>query len=78
MLRPIRFQRLLLERLKEPGGKDQRRLNNSNMKYGIRVSRNAKEVVQFDRENGNPLWENAILKELGALISMGVFKKKPL
>ena len=45
------------------------------MKYGIRVPRNAKETAQFDKENGNSLWANAILKEVEALMSMIVFRK---
>ena len=45
------------------------------MKYNIRVPRNVKEAVQFDENNGNYIWENAILKELEALIPMIVFRK---
>ena len=55
MLRPLSFHKLWLARLKKPGGKDRRSPNNSGLKYGIRVSRNAKEAIQFDRENGNSL-----------------------
>ena len=47
------------------------------MKYGIRVPRKAKETAQFDQENVNKLWNNAILKELEALVSMKVFSKLP-
>ena len=45
------------------------------MNYVTRVPRNAKEVAQFDKKNGNLLWTNAILKELEALMSMKLFKK---
>ena len=75
MLQPLRFHQICLARLKKTGGKDRRTPNNYGMKYGIRVQRNAKEAAQFDRENGNLLWQNAILKELEALMSMKVFKK---
>ena len=54
--------RLCLARLKKSGGKDRRAPNNSEMKYGIIFPRNAKEAVQFDKENGNLLWQDAILK----------------
>ena len=64
MLQPLSFHRLCLARLKKYGGKDRRAPNNSGMKYSIRFPRNAKEAVQFDKENGNLLWKNAILKEL--------------
>ena len=47
------------------------------MKYGIKVPRNSKEVLQFDRENGNYIRVNIILKELEVLMSMSVFKKLP-
>lgn len=31
-------------------------------KYGIRVSRTLKEALQFNKENGNNLWEQAFEK----------------
>ena len=77
MLPPRRFHRLCIARLKKPGGRDRRSPNNYGLKYGIRVPRNAKEAIQFDRENGNSLLYNAILKELEDLMSMEVFKKFP-
>ena len=77
MLRPLRFHRLRQAKLKKSGGKDRRSPNNYGLKYGTRVPRNANEAIQFDRENGNFLWYNAILKELEALMSMEVFKKFP-
>ena len=77
MLRPLKFHRLRLARLKKPGGKYWRAPNNSGMKYGIRVPRNAKGATQFDKENGNLVWNNAILKGLEALMSMKLFKKLP-
>ena len=45
------------------------------MKYGTRVPRNVKESAQFDRENVNYIWENVILKELEALMSISFSKK---
>ena len=57
------------------GGNYWRRPNNGNMKYGIRLIRNTKKAAQFDRDNRDPLWENAILKQLEAFILMGVFNK---
>ena len=75
MLRPLRFHRLCLERFEKTGGKDQNAPNNSGMKYGMRFPRNTKEADQFYKENGNLLWQNAILKELEALMYMKIFKK---
>ena len=63
--------------MKKPGVKDRHLPDNGNMQYRRRVPRNAKEASQFDNMNGKSLWENAILKELEALISMSVFKKLP-
>ena len=73
----LRFHRLRRERLKKPSGRDRQSDNTSGLKYGIRVPRIAKEVIQFDKENRNTLWRDTILKELEALISMDVFEKFP-
>ena len=62
MLRLLRYHRLFLARMNKPSGKDRRAPNNGALKYRIRVPRNAKEATQFDQENGNKLWDNAILK----------------
>ena len=75
IMHPLSYHRLRLARLKKPIGKDRRDTNNGGLKYGIRVPRNAKEAAQFDQENGNTLWDNAILKELEALMYMEVFRK---
>ena len=77
ILRPLRYQKLCLVRLNKTVGKYQRCPNTGNMKYIIRVPRNKKEAVQFDRENVKSLEANAILKELEALMLMCVFKKLP-
>ena len=55
MLQPLRFRQLCFAILKKSGGKDRRAPNNSGMKKGIRFRRNAKEAIQFDKENGNLL-----------------------
>ena len=62
MMRPLRFHRLCRARVKKPSGRDRRSDNTSGIKYRIRVPRNAKEAIQFDKENGNTLWRDAILK----------------
>ena len=77
MMRPLRFHRLRQVRLKKPSRTDQRSDNNSGLKYGIRVPRNAKEAIQFDHENSNLLRRDAMLKELKGLMNMEVFKKFP-
>jgi hypothetical protein len=33
-------------------------------KYGIQVPKTVKEALQFDRENGNTYWADAIKKEM--------------
>ena len=77
MLRTLRYHLICLEILNKPIGTDRRAPNNGWMKYGIRVPSNAKEAAQFDQENGNKLWDNTIMKELEALMSMKVFRKLP-
>ena len=62
IMHPLRYHRLCLARLKKPNGKYRQRPNNSNTKYGIRIPRNTKEDYQFNKENGNDLWANDILK----------------
>ena len=62
IIRPLRYNRLHLARLKKPSGKDRRAPNNGGLKYGIRVPRNTKEAAQFDQDNGNKCWANEILK----------------
>ena len=43
-------------------------------KYGVYVPKNTKEALELDRRNGNTLWQDAIHKELGAIMSMKTFK----
>ena len=45
--------------------------------HGIKVPRNVKEALQFDKENGNTLWADAIKKEMDALIAMDTFELFP-
>ena len=73
MMRPLKYHLLRLSRLKKPGGKHPHSHNNGGIKYGIIIPSNASEAAQFDKENGNFLWGNAILKELEALMSMKLF-----
>ena len=68
MLRALSFHQLFHTRLKKPIRADWQRPKNGHIKYGIRVPRNSREAAQSDKENGNTLRENAILKELEALM----------
>ena len=36
-------------------------------KYGIRVPKTVKETIEIDKENGNTLWLDAIMKEMKIL-----------
>ena len=40
-----------------------RRLRKPRMKFGIKIPRNVKEALQFDKDNQNTFWEDAINKE---------------
>ena len=46
------------------------------MKYGVKVPRNVEEALQFDRENGNTLWQDAIKLETGTSIDLDYFEFK--
>ena len=39
-----------------------------NIKFGIHVPNSVKDTLEFDKENGNILWSNAINKELKNVI----------
>ena len=43
-------------------------------KYGVYIPRNVEEAKRVDKENGNTLWQDAIIKEISALWSMKTFK----
>ena len=75
ILQSLRYHQLCLAIMNKTSVKDRRAPNNSGMKYGIRVPRKKKEATQFDQENVNKLWANAILKELEALMPMKLFRK---
>ena len=46
------------------------------VKYGIRIPNTVKEARQFDKENGNDLWEKAIEAEITSLKKMKCFDFK--
>jgi hypothetical protein len=43
-------------------------------KFGIRIPKNVKQALQFDRENGNTFWADAISKEMSALERLDCFE----
>ena len=49
MMWSLRYQKIFLAITKKPGGKYWQLPNNRNIKYVIRVPRNAKEAAQFDK-----------------------------
>ena len=46
-------------------------------KFGIRIPRSAKEALQFDRDNGNTYWQDAIKKEMANLDRLEAFLYHP-
>ena len=40
--------------------------------YGIKVPKNVTQALKFDKENGNTLWQDAINKEMEALLKLNV------
>jgi hypothetical protein len=47
-------------------------------KYGAKVPKNTAEALAIDKAAGNTLWQDAICKEVGALLEMETFKLMPL
>jgi len=57
--------------------KKKKRTKNSTMgsyKYGVYVPRSVKEALQIDKDNGNDLWKEAIIKEIKGLMDMKTFR----
>ena len=46
-------------------------------KYGIEVPRNYKDILRIDKASGNTKWQDAVTKEVGALIHHKCFKFMP-
>jgi len=42
-------------------------------KFGVRVPRNVREALEFDRINGNTLWKDAIATEINQLLEFETF-----
>ena len=47
---------------------------NNNYKFGVRVPKTAKQALQFDKEDGNSLWKEAIDKEINEINEYQTFK----
>ena len=50
-----------------------------NVMYGIKVPKSVKQGLEFDKHNGNTMWEDSIKKEMGSLhdMEMEAFKFLP-
>ena len=57
-------------------GKPGRTRRKVEVKYGIRIPNTVEEARQFDKENGNNLWEEAIEAEIASLKKMNCFAFK--
>ena len=65
-----RFQRIA----KKVSGQNRRSSNPmGNIKYGIRIPRNVKEALEFDRINRDHQWRDAIIREIEALMGQEMF-----
>lgn len=56
--------------------KKNRKKNNSmgTYKYGVYTPRSVSEALKIDKQNGNNLWREAIIKEIKALMDMKTFR----
>ena len=65
----------VMRRTKKSKKKKKKQLSPT-IKYGIKVPRNVKEAIEFDRENKNTLWQDAMKLEMGTLIDLECFEFK--
>ena len=49
-------------------------MKKSSEKFGIRIPINTIQALQFDKENGNTKWAEAIAKEMTSLDKLGCFE----
>jgi hypothetical protein len=59
---------------KRPGRNNRSKSKSPELKYGVIVPRTVAEALQIDKDNSNRLWQEAIKKEVDALMSMQTFK----
>ena len=60
------------KKAKKPGANNRNRL----VVFGVKVPRNYAEAVAFDKENNNRYWQDAVMKEMSALIHHKCFEFK--
>ena len=48
--------------------------SNNTYKFGVRVPKTAKQALQFDKEDGNLMWKDAIDKEINEINKYQTFK----
>ena len=46
-------------------------------KFGYKITNNSSEVLLLDKNNGNTLWDDAIVKEMTELEKLGVLQLYP-
>ena len=46
-------------------------------KFGIKIPKNMKEALLFDKENNNTKWSDAVSKEMNGLKKLNCFKFHP-
>ena len=59
---------------KRPGRNNRSKSKFPELKYGVKVPRTVAEALLIDEESDNRLWQDAIKKEVDALMSMQTFK----
>jgi len=74
MYRIFRTRRAKANRMSKNARTEQETKDTNRIKMGIKVPRNTKEALLFDRQNKNNLWAEAITKEMAGLERLNVFK----
>ena len=46
-------------------------------KYGVKIPRNLKEALEFDKENGNNKWSEAMKLEIKSINNLECFEFQP-
>jgi hypothetical protein len=71
----VSMRRRTVERNKPRRSRKAKKTNiMGSVKYGIYVPKSVAEALRVDKKNNNNLWQEAIVRELSAIMSMGTFK----
>jgi len=72
----LRLVKMVLRRLGvNPKHPHRRKTSQPKEMFGFRIPRNPEEAIEFDKQNGNTLWQDAMQKEIDAINSFETFQE---